>query len=78
MDALIKAALERLDAATMGRPMSGYSSVQSEDVVAVAATLDKPDGVCAALLKGATGAGLSVEIYQRTDHLRHLIECANK
>jgi hypothetical protein len=76
-DALTMAALDRLKRATGDRDPSGYTAVNSDDVMAVALSLkEKGTGVTAALFKGAVGAGVGVETHQRTDHLLHLIERA--
>ena len=74
MNTLVKAAAERIDAATTGRALSGYSEVVAGDVVAVCAAIPTPDGVLAALLKGAANNPPGVEIWQKTEHLRHLLD----
>ena len=74
MSALVKAAAERIDAATSGRALSGYSKVVAGDVVACVAAIASPDGVLTALLKGAANNPPTVTIWQKTEHLRHLLD----
>lgn len=74
MTPLVKAAAERIDEATHGRGLSGYSEVCAGDVVAVAASVAQPDGVVSALLKGAANNAPSTLIFQKTEHLRHLLD----
>ena len=80
MDPLVAAALERLKRATDKRDPNGYTSVRSADVVAVCAALKEgqPTAVTKALQMGAVKAGVGddLEIFQRTDHLLHLIQQA--
>lgn len=77
-DVLTKAALERLKRATDNRDPNGYTAVNAGDVLAVGASLkgDKKTGVVDALMKGATGAGPNAEVFQRTEHLLHMLEQA--
>lgn len=74
MTPLVKAAAERIDAATAGRNLSGFSCVVAADVVTAAGAVPDPDGVVAALLKGAAGNKPGAEIWQKTEHLRHLLD----
>jgi hypothetical protein len=81
MNPLVKAAAERIDAATAGRALSGLSGVVAGDVVAVAAVADPggKDGVIGALFLGAARAGPpTTEIHQRTDHLRYMLDLLAK
>lgn len=78
MNPLVQAAAERLDAATTGRALSGYSEVCAGDVVAVAAAIDQPDGVVSALLKGAANNAPTTLIFQKTEHLRHLLDALSR
>lgn len=75
-DVLTKAALERLKRATDNRDPNGFTPINAGDVIAVGATLkgDKKTGVVDALMKGAIGAGPNAEVFQKTEHLLHLIE----
>lgn len=80
MDPLVAAALERLKRATDKRDPNGYTAVRSADVIAVSAALKEgqPTAVTRALQTGAVKAGAAeeIEIFQRTDHLLHLIQQA--
>lgn len=73
---LVKAAAERIDAATTGRNLSGFSGVVAQDVVAVcaAADVEGKDGVIASLLKGAAANAPLTEIFQKTEHLRYALD----
>jgi len=75
MTPLVKAAADRIDAATAARALHGYSGVVAGDVVAAAAAVKEPDGVVSALLGGAANNAPGAEIFQKTEHLRHLLDC---
>lgn len=76
--AMVKAAKERLKRATDKRDPQGLTGVTAGDVIAVCAALkpENADGVTGALLQGATGAGPAAEVWQKTEHLLHLLEKA--
>lgn len=76
LDVLTKAAYERIGDSLKGRALNGFTAVKASDVLVVGASLT-PEGrteVVKVLMKGAAGNNPDAEIFQRTDHLAHLIE----
>jgi hypothetical protein len=78
MDPLLAGALERLEKALKGRPLSGYTEVLAGDVILVATMIPQSAQTSAVkdLETGAANNKASQEIWQSTERLAHLVALA--